>query len=171
MSDNYLIFKEENYYFAVDPDSFAPPFNLDGVTVTPAMLTQSLWRYQNLGEKSDQGMFLQVGALFGLTNAILSSEALVFMHHAEGMPPIGLCFSQLFMDAPKKKLSAKLESSAKLYDFPPEMPLPAVRRFFRYKGRRILLIEPEYVFEAFSIIPQGSVINLQKELQPFKKAR
>ena len=159
MSKHYLIFKEENYYFAVDPKDFDAPVSLEDHWVTPLLLNQALWRFESKADEGKKGMFLQVGSLFGLTNSILTSKGVVMMHRGEDYPDLGLCFSDLVMKLPKKNLDKNRRSSKELYDFPLDMPLPAVRHFFKWRGKRILLIQPINIFEAFRVLPQGGILS------------
>ena len=167
MADHYLIFKEQNYFFAVDPDDFKKPFHLDQYWVSPKMLSKSLWMFEHRKVTKDRGLFLHVGALFGLTNADLSSKGIVFPYQPDDMPALGLCFSEIWMKVEKETLDKKAKETSQLFEFPLDMPQPAVRKFYAYKGKKILAVKPEHIFESFRVIDAGSVVNLREELTEF----
>ena len=162
-TESILVFKEQEFYFGVSPLDFGPQYSLDQVEISPTGVSEAIWHYRLKTENPPvEGIFLHLGALFGLAPIDFSHQGVIFINQMEDGVSLGLFLDNLTFKVPLEGLGKRLTQITDLNKLPPELPPRAVRRVIRYNRKQILLIDPVRLSEVYQLISPERIRNLLK---------
>jgi len=165
VKDQYLIFRQQGFDFALDQSQFEQPFRLDLYSLSPTTISSALWEYQSLEDEKNKGMFLHFGVIMGFTPITLFQRGMVYTQKNSHLADLGLYIDHSIGYMPKEKLEPKKREVGEIRKMPPNMPTTAIRWYLPWRGRKLFLIEPERIFEAYQIMEAGKVYLLADALK------
>ena len=164
MENQILIFRMHNFDFAINVEDFSGRLTLEQVDISPSRLDPALWHYQTSLNGPDAGLLLHLGAVIGLSPMGFSENGNIFIKGDSIKKGIGLYLENYLFSIPKKHLEKKRRPTGELSNLPKKMPPTAITEYIRYRQRKILIINPEQIIEAYQIFKPSSLNNLQKSL-------
>lgn len=161
--DSILVFKAQEFYFGISPADFGPQYSLDQLEISPTGVSEAIWVYHRKdGDKAKEGIFLHLGALFGLPTIDITYQGVIFVKELEEGVSLGLYLDHLTFKLPVELLEKNARPAGELVKLPPELPPRAVRQILRYNRKNIIVIDPVRLTEVYQLIAPERVRNLLK---------
>ncbi|MDX2469100.1 MAG: hypothetical protein QNL04_00830 [SAR324 cluster bacterium] len=164
MENQILVFRLENFDFALNSEDFNKRLNLDRVEIAPSTLDPALWHYKASLNGAEKGLLLHLGAVIGLTPMSFSEKGSIFIKEIGSKTGIGLYLENYLFSISGKYLEKKRRPTGELNNLPKAMPTTAITEYIRYRQRKLLILNPNQIIEAYQIFKPGSLNNLQKSL-------
>lgn len=162
-SESILVFKEQEFYFGISPADFEDQYSLDQLEISPTGVSEAIWVYhQRARDREKEGIFLHLGALFGLSPIDFSHQGMVFVKELKEGVRLGLFLDNLTFKLPIESLKKASDQVGELNKLPPELPPRAVRQVLRYNRKNIILIDPVRLTEVYQLIAPERIRNLLK---------
>lgn len=163
-----IIFREKNFLFALDKSQFEQYFLLEQIWIQPSEQSEKLWKYQNK-EKKRSGQFVHFGHMLGLHPAVFSHEGSVFLRTLEEGEKTGIYINNFVAQIPYEKASSSFFELGPTVNIPDNTPWKFFKTVFKYKRRRVLMINPDEIIKnALGIeepeeVPQEDAGTIVKE--------
>ncbi len=164
MENQILVFRLENFDFALNSEDFNERLNLDRVEIAPSALDPALWHYKATTNGQDKGLLLHLGAVLGLSPMGFSEKGSIFIKDIGAKSCIGLYLENYLFSISGKYLEKKRRPTGELNNIPKGMPTTAITEYIRYRQRKLLILNPNQIIGAYQIFKPGSLNNLQKSL-------
>lgn len=164
MENQILVFRLENFDFALNSEDFNNRLNLDRVNIAPSALDPALWHYQATLNGQEKGLFLHLGAVIGLNPMGFSEKGSIFIKGIPSKAGIGLYLENYLFSISGKYLDKKRRPTGELNNLPKAMPTTAITEYIRYRQRKLLILNPTQIIKAYQIFKPGSLNNLKKAL-------
>ncbi|MDT8446425.1 MAG: hypothetical protein RRB13_05960 [bacterium] len=164
-NDSILVFREQDYYFGISPADFGPPFMLDQLEIAPTNVSEAIWYYRDkepLSEEEAEGIFLHLGALFGLRPIGFGFQGMIFLNELAPGLRLGLFLDNLTFRVPIWEVPKRLIEVTSSVKLPPELPPRAIRQVISYNRKQVLLIDPVRLSEVYQLIAPERIRNLLK---------
>lgn len=150
MDKSLVIFQEKDLYFGIFPNEFKHHFSLNQVWISHSGDSSPIWHFE---KKKDhlQGKFIHFGSLLGLSQAYFNNGGHIFMKETSADSNLGICVNGLLMRIPLQQLPNKKLEIDEFSHFPPDIPKTIFSYIQLYKGKYILVIDPQLLFRAYEI--------------------
>ncbi|OGG94984.1 MAG: hypothetical protein A2527_06495 [Candidatus Lambdaproteobacteria bacterium RIFOXYD2_FULL_50_16] len=157
--DSLLVFKEQDFLFGISPSDFDQPFTLDQLNISPSGVDKAIWYYQDRVHKKE-GIFLHLGALFGLRPVSFSYKGMIFLNEMAPNIHLGIFVDHLILKLPLLGLDSKTVGVEEAGKLPPELPSRAIRKIVKHHRKTILLVDPVQLTEVYQLISPERIRNL-----------
>ena len=163
MSEPILVFKEQDYFFGVSPIDFVQQYSLDQVEIAPSGVSNAIWHYQTKQKKNPiEGIFLHVGALFGLYPVDFNYSGQIFIMEINKEVSLGLFLDHLTFKIPADRIDLHYSEVTDINKLPPELPPRAIVQVAVYNRKKIFMIDPVRLSEVYQFIAPERIVNLMR---------
>lgn len=164
-NDSILVFREQDYFFGISPADFGQPFMLDQLEIAPTGVSEAIWHYRDKDPASEdeaEGIFLHLGALFGLKPIGFGFQGMIFLNELDQGVRLGLFLDNLSFRIPITEVGKRQIPVTDVKQLPPELPPRAIRQVISYNRKQVLLIDPVRLSEVYQLIAPERIRNLLK---------
>ena len=138
---------------------FEQPFTLDQLDISPSGVDKAIWYYQDREQKKE-GIFLHLGALFGLRPVKFSYKGQIFLNELAPDVRLGIFVDNLILKLPLEGLESKIVGVEEAGKLPPELPSRAIRKIVKHNRKKILLVDPVQLSDVYQLISPKRIRNL-----------
>lgn len=175
MNDSLVIFREKNHFFGLVTEDYDTRFSVDQCWINASDIAPSLWNFsrekapdngifiQPKQQIPNKGIFVHLGALFGLPNIGFSFTGYLFLKEITDLrldlpyQHFGILMDNYFNRISMKEVRQNRISINEFTDLPEEIPKSAFRYVYLFRKKKILIIDPLMLLRSYKDIFPANV--------------
>ncbi len=150
MENSLVIFQERGLLLGLFPSDFETFFQLSSAWISPSNHSMLIWNFERAKEPK-KGSFIHAGVLLGNSPATFNEQGYIFIKKINSILTMGLFLNEIVTETPMKKIGKKIDVD-QINKLPPDIPKSIFRFVQRIKRKKIFIIDPLMLFQAYDVI-------------------